>query len=777
MSRAQPAEAAKPKQELQSVTAVQQVQPDESVATARRGNRRIHLGTGAPLVIYHVNQAVLPGTPEIMAEEYLSSSVDRLQLVTAELSDLEHASTWSNPAGHTVRYQQTYGGVPVYRSQIAVTINNEAVVSFVSNGYKGGLEDISTKPSVSLESAREAAYSHLGLATKASFESARLVVYAEQGTPRLAWEIRLEPAAPPIGSWEILVDAQEGDIFKAVDTAFYVDGSGSVFDPDPLSATGSTYGDPGYVDGSDADTSQMTAARTVVTLRDITDSGGTFSLVGPWAEIQDFENPSTGLFSQGSSTFDFTREQQGFEAVHTYFHIDNVMRYLNVDLGLNIRPYQYSGGVQFDPHGLNGSDNSHYLSGSGRLAFGEGGVDDAEDADVVVHELGHGLHDWATNGGLSQVNGLSEGIGDFVAQSYSRSLGQWAPGDPQYHWVFDWDGHNPFWNGRITNYGATYPGGLVGQVHSDGQIWSTCMMQIWDALGRDDTERAHWTGIAMTNGSSNQEDAAQAVLTAAVNLGYSGANVSTMESIFQSCGYNVTAPCSASCGNGVIECGEVCDGGALGGQTCGDFGCTGGGTLACNLTCDGFDTSSCFGCAACDNDGICELGEDCGGCPNDCASGNTSGAVCGNGICEAGNGENCVTCAADCNGRQSGKPANRYCCGDGGGTNPVSCSDSRCSASGNTCTDVPNLPGSFCCGLNGCEVGEGCGNCALDCATGAELCGDGVDNDCDGDVDCADFDCIGDPICSGPVCGGAGASCSSNGDCCSNRCKGNGTCK
>ena len=114
--------------------------------------------------------------------------------------------------------------------------------------------------------------------------------------------------------------------------------------------------------------------------------------------------------------------------------------------------------MQVDPSGFNGADNSHYLSGSGRLAFGEGGVDDAEDADVIIHELGHGLHDWVTDGGLSQVNGLSEGTGDYAAGSYSRAIGFWSPSDAAYSWTFNWDGHNPFWDGRILNYSASYPG-------------------------------------------------------------------------------------------------------------------------------------------------------------------------------------------------------------------------------------------------------------------------------------------------------------------------------
>ncbi len=46
------------------------------------------------------------------------------------------------------------------------------------------------------------------------------------------------------------------------------------------------------------------------------------------------------------------------------------------------------------------------------------------------------------------------------------------------------------------------------------------------------------------------------------------------------------------CGNGVIETGEVCDGSNLGGETCVSQGFSGG-TLACNGSCTGFDTSGC----------------------------------------------------------------------------------------------------------------------------------------------------------------------------------------
>jgi hypothetical protein len=298
------------------------------------------------------------------------------------------------------------------------------------------------------------------------------------------------------------------------------------------------------VDAGDADSAQLTAQLQNVVLQDIDFTGGIHTLKGPWAEIVDFEAPFNGLFTQAGSTFNFTRLPDNFEAVNTYFHIDAVMRYLNAPTpggaGITVHPSAYGGGVRFDPSGLSGADNSHYLSGSQQVSFGEGGVDDAEDADVVVHELGHGLHDWITAGGLSQVEGLSEGTGDYIAQSYSRAQGQWLPADPAYHWVFGWDGHNPFWSGRITNYAATYPGGLVGQIHTDGQIWATANMRIWNRIGRQRTDRAFFSGLAMTGGSTNQQAAAQAVIQASLTLGYTAAEQYAIYDEYRTTGYVVT---------------------------------------------------------------------------------------------------------------------------------------------------------------------------------------------------------------------------------------------
>ncbi len=110
----------------------------------------------------------------------------------------------------------------------------------------------------------------------------------------------------------------------------------------------------------------------------------------------------------------------------------------------------------------------------------------------------------------------------------------------------------------------------------------------------------------------------------------------------------------AFCGNNLREGDELCDGTDLDGESCQTQGFDAG-TLVCAGDCSGFDTSSC------------------------------RTVVCGDTICDSVAGEDCITCDLDCNGVQGGNPGNRYCCGAGGGDNPVPCTDPRCNADGNTC--------------------------------------------------------------------------------------------
>jgi PKD repeat protein len=541
------------------------LEDEEKIDFIYKNNSRIDKSTGFPIALYQVNFEIPLGSPEDMASHYLRQNYKALGLYHADLRDLRHHFTRTTNAGSVVRYRQYYDGHPVNKSELVISIDPNNKVQMVMNSYQSRIDLKDTRATLSEALAIKMANDYIQPQGLNAPITHRLMVYNNNKISRLAYEVVINTGAP-LGEWHVFVDAKSGEIFKVQDMAYYyckhknhdhgddppksncnhesksavaiVNGNGFVFNPDPLSSNMVAYGG-NYSDNSDATNVDLDAARFNVTLHDILETAGVYQLKGPSAEIVDTESPFNGLFTQSTSVFEFDRLSDSFEAVNCYYHVDFMMRYINDTLGCNITPTQYSGGVRIDPSGLGGADNSHYTSGNGVIAFGEGGVDDAEDSDVIHHELGHGLHDWVTGGNLSQVNGLSEGTGDYIAQSYNRSLGNWTPSDPAYQWVFNWDGHNPFWNGRITNYTATYPGGLTGSIHTDGQIWSTSCMAIWDAIGQQEMDKIFYEGLGMTGGSSNQDDAANAVYQAALNLNYTMPQLVAIHNQFTATGYTL----------------------------------------------------------------------------------------------------------------------------------------------------------------------------------------------------------------------------------------------
>jgi hypothetical protein len=159
--------------------------------------------------------------------------------------------------------------------------------------------------------------------------------------------------------------------------------------------------------------------------------------------------------------------------------------------------------------------------------------------------------------------------------------------------------------------------------------------------------------------------------------------------------------------------------------------------------------------------GSCDAGEDCTNCPGDCISGSGGGGDCSDcfkGVCDGNchprkDGPNCPDCAPT------------WCCGDG------VCEGEE--NSGNCAIDCGAPPE---CGDGNCDAGEDPCSCPDDCGAPSPTetyCSDGVDNDCDGDVDCDDADCAGDPGCD---CFEKKATCVSDADCCSNRCSRKGVC-
>lgn len=445
-----------------------------------------------------------------------------------------------SPVGRHIRVIQTLDGIPVFGSGITVSLRKSdgEISSLSSSTFEKVNANIYT-PEIDGESAQATAKSYLGISGKSDFEKSELVFFNTKNSGmRLAYHVSIV-SQKPMGDWQIMVDAVDRTVIHATDIARYqqkeekaasADGNGMVWDPDPLTTAGVNYGGR-YRDFNDADSLTLNNERISVLLKDLSLSDSGYVLEGPYAKLSDMESPDDTfpVFSD-SSAFNFTRSQQGFEAVMVYYHIDKSYRRL-MELGYNLPGLL---AMKVDPHGLGGDDNSHYIPTTNYLAFGEGGVDDAEDADVIWHEYGHGIQQWAS-GSMNysgETMSLMEGASDYWAASYSRSISEfsWAK-------IFTWDGHNEFWPGRVANLTTAtghYPEDYVSG-HNGGQLWSSALMEIWGLLGRDITDKLFIQTHFLWGLSPNFNDAANAFIQADRDL-FNGSHFNTIYSVFDSRG-------------------------------------------------------------------------------------------------------------------------------------------------------------------------------------------------------------------------------------------------
>src|SRR5262249_15868056 len=241
--------------------------------------------------------------------------------------------------------------------------------------------------------------------------------------------------------------------------------------------------------------------------------------------------------SSSSNTFVFDRHSNGFSETMGYYYIDLAERYIQ-SLGFtNINNRQQV----FSVDRLK-TDHSFYSPSNKRITYVIGGVDDAEDAEVILHEYGHSIQDNQTPGfgNSAEAGAMGEGFGDYWGGSVNAQLS----GGFQDLCVADWDStsyssDNPPCLRRLDS-AKHYPQDVVGEVHADGEIWSAALWQIRGSVGaaKADTLILQHHFLLATNASFNQ--AANALVTAAMNLGFTTAQLNNIRTILRNRGFTVT---------------------------------------------------------------------------------------------------------------------------------------------------------------------------------------------------------------------------------------------
>jgi len=305
-------------------------------------------------------------------------------------------------------------------------------------------------------------------------------------------------------------------------------GSASATKPGPDASTGvasvfvsnpvQSLGDESLTDQKDADSAVPAAAYHRVTLTNLDGSG---FLHGDYATV--YSETGNQAYSP-TNTFLYTRHQDEFEQVMAYYWITEAQKYIHsLGFGVSRRPIDNQPQkVRLNQLGYDNSfETDHPIL---ELRFGKGGVDDAEDAEVILHEYGHAIH---SSQGFSfaseQAGAISEGFADYWAVTVSdvvaRSLG--VPELEPLPCVADWDSTSytstvPHCLRRV-DLDLHYPGDLNGEVHHDGQIWSRALWDIRQALGNVEADTIILQGSFDFPGTT-MPDLAQSTVDAAQQL-------------------------------------------------------------------------------------------------------------------------------------------------------------------------------------------------------------------------------------------------------------------
>jgi hypothetical protein len=309
------------------------------------------------------------------------------------------------------------------------------------------------------------------------------------------------------------------------------DGSANVFEPNPIFSQH----DPSLRDGNDADTATLTAARVPVVLRRLDGSG---YLRGLWADVTWTKKPSYAALLDWRT---ITRADDAFEQVMAYHHVDGAQQRLR-DMGLTNVNARKTG---VDAHAFR-DDNAYYDPFDLGLHFGDGGVDDAEDADVIRHEYAHAMQDdQVADFGLTDEGGaMGEGFGDFFAVSFHDR------GDALYDAAFaPWDG-TAFSSAALTalrrvDGSKRYPFDFVGEVHADGEIWSRFLWDLRGLVGVDESVKLVVESHFLLAASARFKDGADAILAADESL-HAGVHAAGIKTLLEARGLPFTGAVGVS---------------------------------------------------------------------------------------------------------------------------------------------------------------------------------------------------------------------------------------
>lgn len=462
-----------------------------------------------------LSEAPSPGLraagPEALARGFLRQHHQALGLSDRD-QDLVLGPVRPNLLGTTLRFQRHHLGVPVVPGDVVVHLDDAGRVRWVDNESRDLPLPREAPSWLSLDAAVAAAEAHLRpRGTLRVPVRARQVLSTRSGKALPRVEV-LIAASEPLGDWLYEI-SPGGEVLSRRNLLQFA--HGHVFRPNPVVAEGN----PGLQDQDDSAAAVPASAYSRVELPGLDGSG---FLTGTFADT----SPGSDRAHEPDGAFVYDRSDPRFEEVMVYYHLDFAQRYFQ-SLGFD----NVNNRVQaVDAHGIP-QDNSFYSPATKQLTFGTGGVDDAEDAEIIWHEYGHSTQDdqvpgWGSGG---HARAMGEAFGDYLGAAVSERMNGF-----QTACIGDWDGvaysqDDPPCLRRVDGT-KHFPEDLEGQYHADGEIWSAALWEIHTAAAeKDDIVRLVLAHHFLLPAGATMPEAAEALLQADQQL-YGGRYAASIKS-------------------------------------------------------------------------------------------------------------------------------------------------------------------------------------------------------------------------------------------------------
>jgi Zn-dependent metalloprotease len=506
--------------------------------------------------------AAQPADPPARARQHLRDNAAALGL-RPDTSDLRLADVRESPAGEHVRYQQTIDGVPVFGAYVTVNLPRTAAIDpSVTSRYAAGPAAPATRSRLTPADASAAALAALdvGPADLRAVPSVELLYFPDGDGYALAWQVTVPTFDPP-ASWLVVLDAAGGETLMKRD--LLARDSGQVFEPNPPTSSGGAIPPPTDCDSA-ANEALLAGEYATVALQGIAPTQN--RLIGEYVDVTapglgpGYKPP--GLANEPSHEWVYSCDDDRFEEVMAYYHIDSVQRNIQA-LGFSGTAAILDEAVPVFPHFYSGC-NAFYDPVSRGIFFGDSDAtscspfhaDAAEDADVIVHEYGHALQDNQIPGyaygpfpEAGQALSMGEGFADFLAAATfgDPCMSEWftvnrtacdGGAAPGLRWLDNANVYPADYLAcpNINANGLPGDGAETEEPHCGGLLWGGALWDVVQALGEDQAARDLTLRLVLTahfflDPLATFDEAAAAVCAADEVL-YAGAHVATISAAF-----------------------------------------------------------------------------------------------------------------------------------------------------------------------------------------------------------------------------------------------------